>query len=541
MYAALILLVAALMASFGLSMRTHVAAETQLEVRLSRDVSTGYSYMSSTAVVTTDTLSNVVDYVLANSKTDSAGVIIPPTAATGTDVWGRYLRACFANRSDVGDAAFGSFWWSTSYGQAVNLPNTVSSMTATVWQPVYLVQSSGASGVFSKTCSQALQTNASVLQADTANPVVLMLHPKANAPLPVLGANPYFRDSVRQKSVLDAMQGRTDGEVRLAVVEKTLYRWDAAASKWVALSKPAAALPSCPAGWVAVPETTLANGLFVPAFCVTSGEVQSGESAESASPIPLATGLATNGAPATPSVALFDEAKTMCTALSSARGQVISDSQWESILAQLRLDARNITAAGDMARGVSVTAARDLGYYDKGYAQPFGASNCSTRTSAVDTQRDLCLGDQVIWDFAGNLSEWVYTGPNGLSDLVTLNYSTKTATLTGKAVVPPASPGYCDLSAATCTASGGSYSLANLFNKKGLWAVYTKTGVYAVQYGTGAYYTVASTQVMRGGGGLLQDDKAAVADTRPYGPGSYELAAGGSARAGVRCTMPPLQ
>lgn len=187
-----------------------------------------------------------------------------------------------------------------------------------------------------------------------------------------------------------------------------------AATTWkrVALSD----APSCPTGYIPVQKFTLPDGTAVPAFCVMKYEAKDG-----------GNGIATSTAAGTPWVSItWLQASTACQ---SANARLISENEWLSIAHQVTTVATNWTggAVGNgvlmsghndnaPANSLAASANDDDGYYGTGdtAAAPGDggfnnfANNTINASPYAGQRRTLKLpNNQVIWDLAGNVWEWV--------------------------------------------------------------------------------------------------------------------------------------
>lgn len=169
-----------------------------------------------------------------------------------------------------------------------------------------------------------------------------------------------------------------------------------AATTWTPISF-ADPTTSCPSGYIPVSRYTLPSGTVVPSFCVMRYEAQNG-----------GNGIAASVEGGTLLVSLtWQQAAGSCAAAGS---QLITENQWLSIAHQIT-DVASNWSGGSVGSGYVYSGHNDnspanalnapLAYNSDGYT---GTGN----TSPSNQRRTLTLPNgNIIWDFAGNVWEWV--------------------------------------------------------------------------------------------------------------------------------------
>lgn len=161
----------------------------------------------------------------------------------------------------------------------------------------------------------------------------------------------------------------------------------------------------CPPGYIPVPEST---EFSIASFCVMKYEAQDGGSSDAAS---VQGGVSLGGISG-------NSAFTRCS-ISSANGfdgtfRLISNDEWMVIARNIELESQNWTSgtvgSGMIFRGHSERAPNNkltAGNDNDGYSGT-GNSSSNVLGSGLEQRRTHNLSNgEIIWDFSGNLWEWV--------------------------------------------------------------------------------------------------------------------------------------
>lgn len=275
--------------------------------------------------------------------------------------------------------------------------------------PVFAVISAGPDKTFQTSCTQAF---AATPQGDDG----VRVRTAANV-LKGVGGTVYFGDPLDSLSALEALTTAHAGEARITKDTGLVYinkTGTAGAGNWAPIgaggSAGQGAPKTCTAGYILIAEFTLPDGATVPSFCVMQYEARK-----------LGFGLITaNVAAFSTTVPLgnvaWRQAQNYCASVDS---KLITESQWLSIAHQSTTVASNWSGGaigvGTLARGYAANAAsNDL--FTNTTVAPANDATCLYNTGA-DTcgasgatlyRRTLDLPNgSVIWDFSGNLMEWV--------------------------------------------------------------------------------------------------------------------------------------
>lgn len=162
---------------------------------------------------------------------------------------------------------------------------------------------------------------------------------------------------------------------------------------------PSAYSPSCPTGYVSVPAIAYYPG---PSFCVMKWEAKTGSAGVAA----------TTAAAGTPVVSINrNDARTSCR-LIGAGYDLISNAQWQTI-------ARNIAdQASNWESGTLYGTQLNRGHSDNDPANSLAADvdtspcvgtnqTCDQSTWNSQRRTHTLSNGEIIWDFAGNVWEWV--------------------------------------------------------------------------------------------------------------------------------------
>jgi len=170
---------------------------------------------------------------------------------------------------------------------------------------------------------------------------------------------------------------------------------------------------SCPAGYVLVPGL---SGYEAQEFCVAKYEMKNNSGAKSE-------------AAGTPwDMISRDSAITACQSL-GAGYDLISNAQWQTIARNVADVASNWSSAtaynGELNRGHTDNTPSSALSSDVSDANSCSGTGQTCSNSTWNSQRrtHVLSNGEVIWDFAGNIWEWVkddYTGPALADDYVSL-------------------------------------------------------------------------------------------------------------------------
>jgi hypothetical protein len=249
-----------------------------------------------------------------------------------------------------------------------------------------------------------------------------------------------------------------------------------------------------PSGNIGSPLTCPENFIFVPKligytysdFCVAKYEMKQNPS--SGAPISVASG--------TPYVNISrDSSASACRGLGQGY-QLISNDQWQTV-------AKNIASVdSNWSSGTAYVGVLSQGHSDNAPASLLAASTdndpCSGTGQTCDNvtwnsqRRTLTLTNgEIIWDFAGNASEWVHgintvsQGANG--NISSFNSGDIRQTRFGNNIFcddPTTSP-YCNYGYGTMNATAGAIHRGGRYTE-------TNTGIFTANLGAAGNVTSAS-------------------------------------------------
>jgi formylglycine-generating enzyme required for sulfatase activity len=244
--------------------------------------------------------------------------------------------------------------------------------------------------------------------------------------------------------------------------------------------------PSCPAGYVSVPGNPTYGGS---GFCVMKYEAKTGSNVVAA----------TTAAAGNPVVSINrDNARTSCRLIGPGY-DLISNAQWQTIARNIARTASNWStgtiASGELNRGHSDSDPNNSLAADASDVNACIGTNQTCSDTVWDSQRrtHTLSNGEVIWDFAGNVWEWVtdnnsaVAGADGYVSSLPTNdkrqrrYGADPATL---CATPGASP-YCGMGHAWANYSAGAVL------RGGRWSNGIGAGVFASGLTVSAAYTAA--------------------------------------------------
>jgi hypothetical protein len=234
---------------------------------------------------------------------------------------------------------------------------------------------------------------------------------------------------------------------------------------------PSAYSPSCPTGYVSVPAIAYYPG---PSFCVMKYEAKTGSNA-------IAATTAATGTP----VASINrtDARASCR-LIGAGYDLISNAQWQTI-------ARNIAdQATNWSTGTVYSGELSRGHSDNVPANSLAASTDNDGCNGTgqtcsdvlwDSQRrtNTLSNGEVIWDFAGNVLEWVsdnnavIAGADGYISTMSAGDKRQVRYGNDQFCATPSSTPYCGMGNGYFNYSGGA------FLRGGAWNGGVDAGVFA--------------------------------------------------------------
>jgi formylglycine-generating enzyme required for sulfatase activity len=239
--------------------------------------------------------------------------------------------------------------------------------------------------------------------------------------------------------------------------------------------------PSCPSGYVSVPGNPTYGGA---GFCVMKYEAKTGTNAIAA----------TTAAAGNPVVNINrDDARTSCRLIGPGY-DLISNAQWQTIARNIARTPSNwstgTVASGELNRGHSDTDPANSLAADASDLNACIGTNQTCSDTVWDSQRrtHALSNGEVIWDFAGNVWEWVtdsnsaVAGANAYVSTLPTNdkrqrrYGADPATL---CATPNSSP-YCGMGFAWA-----NYS-ASAVRRGGRWGHDMLTGVFTFNLGFSA-------------------------------------------------------
>ncbi len=273
-------------------------------------------------------------------------------------------------------------------------------------------------------------------------------------------------------TVLTGTISVSTGLGRITVVDSPALATDVANKAYVdnAVSSPTV---NCPTGYIIVPANT---NYFPKQFCVAKYEMKNN-----------GYGAITSTATGTPKVSISrTTARSACQNL-GASYDMISNDQWQTIARNIAGTASNwstgVVASGELNRGHSDTSPANSLAAVADDNDPCNGTGQTCSSSTWDSQRrthQLSNGN-VIWDFAGNVWEWVtndsnvsngadgYISTMSGGDIRQTSYGAASSTICAS----PGSSPYCGMGSGSFNFTSGA-----IFRGSN-WAVGVSSGVFS--------------------------------------------------------------